>query len=454
MFKTRFVMFMTALLVVGGIHVCFAAEFQPLGYDAISMGGAGVASSRGSYAPYYNPALLAKPRHSTEIALSIGVGVREINLVDHIDTLSEVDIDETMESLSNLNYNDIQNINIGEESSFQLDNDDLGQNVKTIKQELRALSIKNGLQLMPNVAASVQMGHWGVGSYAMAEASAFAVIDQNRLSAIVPYEHEGTTYYVEYDEKTERFYKRDEDAYYDRSIEYAVNAENPSTYVKLTGLAYGEVPVSYAYTVPFIPGSFSLGGSLKFMTATTFNSIIAVDSESEDLSDELEDSKTTDSTWGADLGVIYSPPDMGWLTLGFVGKNLNSPEFATDGGDPITIEPQLRAGASMNFFKDSLSVAFDADLKANETYIDNYKARFIGGGVSWHPLSWFSLRGGAMKNLEESEEGMILTAGLGFGLKWLQLDIAGQVATEKGEYDGQEIPRYGRVQLALVSKWN
>ena len=47
----------------------YAAEFQPLGFEALSMGGAGVASSKGSYAAYYNPALLAVPRHKIEISI-------------------------------------------------------------------------------------------------------------------------------------------------------------------------------------------------------------------------------------------------------------------------------------------------------------------------------------------------------------------------------------------------
>jgi hypothetical protein len=103
---------------------------------------------------------------------------------------------------------------------------------------------------------------------------------------------------------------------------------------------------------------------------------------------------------------------------------------------------------------DMLTLAFDMDLTTNKTYIPNYDARFVGGGVAFHPASWFSVRGGLMENLKESDEGLIYTAGLGFGLKWFQLDLAGEVSSKKGEYDGNQIPRYARVQLALVSKWN
>lgn len=100
------------------------------------------------------------------------------------------------------------------------------------------------------------------------------------------------------------------------------------------------------------------------------------------------------------------------------------------------------------------TLAFDLDLTTNETFIEGYDAQFAGGGISFHPVSWCSLRAGAMKNLKENDEGLIVTAGLGLGIKWFQLDLAAQMATKTGEYDGTEIPRYGRVQLAFVSKWN
>ncbi len=58
-----------------------------------------------------------------------------------------------------------------------------------------------------------------------------------------------------------------------------------------------------------------------------------------------------------------------------------------------------------------------------------------------------------MRNIQESDDGTIYTAGLGFGLKWIQLDITGQASDKKAEYEGDEIPRYLRVQVALVSKW-
>ncbi|MDL1970450.1 MAG: hypothetical protein LWW94_05675 [Candidatus Desulfofervidaceae bacterium] len=42
-----------------------------------------------------------------------------------------------------------------------------------------------------------------------------------------------------------------------------------------------------------------------------------------------------------------------------------------------------------------------------------------------------SLQQNELRNIAESDEGLIFTGGLGFGLKWFQLDIAAQVSTKK-----------------------
>ena len=62
-----------------------AIEFQSLGFDAGSMGGAGVAAAKGSFAPYYNPALLPEQLNGFQMSVSTGIGIREVNVVDQID---------------------------------------------------------------------------------------------------------------------------------------------------------------------------------------------------------------------------------------------------------------------------------------------------------------------------------------------------------------------------------
>ena len=428
------------LVVVSAIVLstpALAVEFQPIGFESASMGGAGVASAKGSYAPYYNPALLAEHKHGAQISLSAGAGIREVNVVDHIDCLADIEIDETLDQIANN----------APHSGTNTESD--RNNIATIKNELKALSESNGLQVMPSAALGIQVGNFGFGAYGLSEATAYAVIDDSRLDIIV--KDENTGLYYKYDESNDKYSDSTFDEYKQSSLEYAL--DEGLTYLKLTGLAYLEIPVSYGHQFTTEWGNLYCGGSFKIMPGYTFDDEIKVDTESGDVDSELEEAEKRDTSWGIDLGLLYKPSRLPNLSLGLVGKNLNTPKFDTATGNSLKVKPQVRAGFAYDFWDDRLTIAIDADLTNNETFIPDYDSQFIGGGINYHPFSWLSLRGGAMKNLQESYVGAVYTAGLGCGLKWFQLDIAGQISSKKGEYDGEEIPRYARIQVALVSKW-
>ena len=44
-------------------------------------------------------------------------------------------------------------------------------------------------------------------------------------------------------------------------------------------------------------------------------------------------------------------------------------------------------------------------------------------------------------------------AGLGLGLKWLQVDLSGQMSQNSTTVDGESYPQYAKVNLALISRW-
>jgi len=409
----------------------FAVEFQPIGFESLSMGGAGVASARGSFAVYYNPALLIKPVHGAELSLCVGVGIREVNLVDHIDNLADVGIEET--------FNLMEAEVTGGVASQTVKN-----NVRIIQTELASISQKNGLQLMPTASLGIQIKRFGFGIFGVSEATGYAVIDKNHLNFIV------------YDENTGRYYKYEAGQYIssDRSewesssLQYAV--ENNLTYLKLSGIAYLEIPIAYAHQFKTPFGDLAVGAAVKVMPGWTFDAKIDVDTASEDIDNELKNADKRDTSWGIDLGLLFRPKVEG-LKFGIVGKNLNTPKFDTVKNNTYKIKPLVRAGMAYDIWK--ITFAMDVDLTANPTFIPNYNCRFIGGGFNFHPFSWFSLRGGVMGNVAENNEGIIFTTGLGFGLKWFQLDVACQVSSKKGHFQEHAIPRYTRIQISLVSKW-
>ena len=74
-------------------------------------------------------------------------------------------------------------------------------------------------------------------------------------------------------------------------------------------------------------------------------------------------------------------------------------------------------------------------MTKNKTLVEGEDSQLIGGGLEFHPASWFAVRAGAMKDIasEKFDDGMIMTAGIGFGLK--------------------SIPRDAALNLPLVTKW-
>ena len=455
--EERMVKKLSALLFAAGIILgsgitSMGAGFQSMGYQAMSMGGAGVAYSNGSYAAYYNPALLASHKYGVEISVSPGVGFREHNLADHIDRLADIGIQDTFDQISNLNFPDIESTDIG--SAITPDNADyasLRRDLQTIQTELGAMSTGNGFELTPGVGLGIQVRSFGFGAYGVSDLTASAVIDSQRLDIVVPVEANGAQYYVQYDPESDSFTLRDQAYYENNSLDYAIQEQ--TTTVNVKGVAYLEVPFAYGYQFDTGLGKLSLGGAVKIMSGRTYMMEKPIDSESEDILEDLESTEKKTTTFGLDAGAQLIPAGIENLSLGMVMKNINTPKFDVIDGSKIEFKPQVRIGAAYNAMLDRLTFAMDMDLTNNDGMIPGYKEQYIGGGVDFHPFSWFSVRAGMMKNLKESDEGNIMTAGLGFGSKWLQLDIAGQYSTEEGRYDGEKMPRYGRVQVSLVSRW-
>lgn len=425
-----------AFLFLGFCASAQAREFQPIGYESISMGGAGVASAKGSMAGYYNPALLARSTYAAEVGVSVGVAAREHNLANNIDQLSQADFSDAVSRVAG------NALTPG--SNTQADRDALTTSQAILSNMAGG---QNGLALMPSAALGIQVKRVGVGIYGTSDATASAVVDPNHLALSIA--NAGS--YYSYDPVTNTYAPILQSVYDASSLEYALN--NGLTYVKLSGLAVAELPVSYGHPIDLAVGKLGLGASLKYMNAKTYNASIKIDTASGDIGDQLDGKDKSSTAMGVDAGVLFTPTAFERLTVGLVGKNINSPSFETVvSGENYKVEPQYRAGLNMMLLS-SLDLALDMDLTSNKTFIGGIDAQYLGGGLNFHPASWFSLRAGAMKNLASSEEGTVVTAGLGFGLKWLQIDAAAQMSTSKGYFDGQEVPRYARANVSLVSRW-
>ena len=76
--------------------------------------------------------------------------------------------------------------------------------------------------------------------------------------------------------------------------------------------------------------------------------------------------------------------------------------------------------------------------------------RRLGGGIEWNPYRVLALRLGAWKNLAESEQSPVITAGVGLNLWAVRVDLAAASTTEKVDIDGTEVPEQAQVSLGMM----
>lgn len=407
-----------------------AMQFQTIGYKSVAMGGACVANSLGSNASYDNPALLAKPTNKVEISLGVGVSTYDHGIgasVKELDDSGFIDtIDSAQNNVSSLSSSDINTLFEGRDIVIDMNG--------------------NAVELAPHAYFATQISNFGIGVFGSSDVTATAVVSQAHNKLIFEDTNYGTGYAEVLDNGSVT--ASNLATYQNSSIEYAIN--NNLTYLDIKAVGIAEVPVAYGHKFDIPGGALMVGGALKYIKAFTYMEKVNID-DSDDATDDKNDD--TDSSFGVDLGLAYEPSYVKDLTLALVAKNLNKPEFSFVDGSDIEIEPMVRAGVAYNIFE-SLEIAADIDLTKNETLIPDVKSQMVGGGLSYHPASWFAIRGGLMKNLDSSDKAdVIYTAGLGIGLKWFQVDLSAQMSSNDTTVGGTDYPEYAKVNLAIISRW-
>ena len=421
-----------SLIAILSLSVLNAGEFHALGGNSMSMGGAGVASASGSLAGYYNPALLTQKK-GVEVSIGVGLGIRENNIGEQINTISKLELTDIIDRVAN-------NAPIGKNTPSDT------KDIITAQNALRDIGDENGISLMPSAHLGVQYDNMAIGLYLTSDIAVSADIDKAHTDLIV---ENGGNYYT-YNAQTDTYGITDRGTYEASSLEYAL--DHDLTILKATGLALVEIPISYAHAFEVPMGELSVGASLKLMHGTTYTQTLAIDDENADEEDSLKENQKDSDNFGLDLGVLFKPTAIPALRVGLVAKNINAPAFDTADGGEIKADLQVRTGVQYTL-TDSLEVAGDLDLTTNKTLINGYDSQMFGGGVNYHPFLGFALRAGAMTNLANSNDGLIYTAGLSVGFEKFNVDISAQMASNTGQYDGEDIPKYAKLNVALVSKW-
>lgn len=226
---------------------------------------------------------------------------------------------------------------------------------------------------------------------------------------------------------------------------------NNESGLSLRGIILKELGMGYGHPI----GEWlSIGAAVKLIEATTYfkpYSLETLEDGSEVLEDLLDTEREDDSVnVGFDVGVLVRPLD--WLVFGAAGKYLNQPRFDVDGGDDYEIDPQLRVGAAVQPLS-WLTLAADIDAFPNHSdSLPGYRSQVVGGGAEVNLFDNFFLRAGVSKNLEDASEDVIIHGGLGVRIWDFSLDFAAMVAPDLTDLDVddgvQEVPE--RVGFSLM----
>lgn len=424
MFKRNIIVSLIASSFI--VATSSASEFNVLGAKAVSMGGAGVASSLPSLAAYNNPALLGfAPEKQISIHLGVGADAKDTGAGKAINNLNDLGFS----NLSNAAAGNAENLSASDITALtSARNIILGMNSK-------------GVEITPTADLSFSYGSFGTGFFVTGDIGAKANVDRAHTDFIFETTTPGTYLNIVTNATTNLA------GYQASSIKYAI--DNGLTNVAVKGLAVGELPFAYGQAFGTQYGQVAVGGTLKLMEGKSFSKTLALDNTS--TFSNLDQNTKNTTTWGADLGLAFKPAAITDLTVALSAKNINRPTFNVYDGSKFKLDPMVRGGAAYKY-NDMLSFAVDGDLTEN-TSLSGYKTRYIGGGVALD-LSMIEFNAGLKKNIASGDEaGLIYTAGIATGPTWLHAELSGQMASKRGVIDGTSYPMQASVNFAISSSF-
>lgn len=355
--------------------------------------------------------------------------------------------------------NAISSITIGKGSDKGLDKSmsDIAMVQNALQDNHMNLVSQNGIVLqLGSRPLNDMIGTFAVGLFGSLYSNISLNANADRLRLII--EAGGQYYELKITDDGYTYKLSDKKSYDDHSLIASLqdtNTQNAHS-IYMTSFVLSEIPVGYARTFYFKNGNLNIGIAGKLMNSVSMQSKIAITTKTNfnaEMNKIVQDFKNTtmDKAIGVDVGAVYEIdlPKFRYLTLGLVGKNLNSPTFTSTLQD-ITIKPQARAGIAY-YTQSGFNLAFDVDLTQNDIIAfstKDQKSQMVGGGAGF---IWkgFDLRLGAMKDLRQ-DNGLILTGGINvLGL----IDIALQSSTKFTDIQGYPMPQYLSLRVGGSLSW-
>jgi F plasmid transfer operon, TraF, protein len=387
------------LILFGLSSAAHALEFQPVGNGSLGVGGAGVARTYGSMAPYWNPAGLAFAPQTVTVSLTAGVGLQPGGKLAQ-------DLDGLITAYDTYNSDQTN-----------------PANVDTFADAINVISPTDYLRGTGSAALGFQVKHFGFGAYGTFEGGGVP-----HVSTITP---------------------ADKIALAGGDLT-SLNAD----YVSISGIAIIEAPISYGYAFDLGPaGKLGIGATAKYLygeVASSPHQSIFTDGttlSSKDVTSDLSKSRKGSSSFGIDLGLMWKPALLIPVTVGLVGKNLNFPSFKSEFGERVVVDPQVRAGVDIDALS-WLALTADIDVLSNATIVPGLRTQHFGGGIEIHPYNCLKLRVGGYTDLAATTNGAV-TGGLSLGSPWVYIDVDGAYGFGSIKYDNRSYPTEAKAQLSM-----
>jgi len=372
-----------------------AAQFSVVGPRALGMGGASVASVNDSTAVYWNPAALADFRR-VDIRIPASAGARDhVDLKDKWDRLNN--IDALVQSFDPAAISEARSL------LFDLNKPKSGADLDASAGLLVSVPIGNSA-----IALS------GMG---LTNAGIYPTVDTLNTSA----------------------------TFTPLPVPANFVGNNNSA---VTGFGITAVEPAISFGTSFGSTLF-VGANAKMIYAKTYvHSELLKSGTFDTFEDNFDRSETSTNKASADAGILFKPIEQ--FAIGLVGRNLNGPIFPVSGifavKDPATgavslspdrkeikLDPQYRAGIAWKPLQ-TFTLAVDYDLSKNQTFTPGFEDQTLAVGLEKTLFSeYLNIRLGAYKNLAENGTKAVYTAGLGFRIFALRLNVAGAYNSNKDE---------------------
>lgn len=206
------------------------------------------------------------------------------------------------------------------------------------------------------------------------------------------------------------------------------------------GVALAEFAFGYGRRIADSP--WSLGGTARVIVGETYSTRVELSEfADEDFFGNWSDRDVIrrETRLGLDLGAMFRPSKK-W-TLGLTGTNLNEPTFdlALSQGEEIRFDAQFTLGAAWRPAR-WVTVAADFDLnEADSAFVDDSGFRYGRIGAEFVPVRPLALRVGVFENFAANLSSRVWTGGLGVRIGRFELALAGIVADQTFDIEGDRI---------------